>query len=132
MTAPRYDALMVLASLVLGFAIVAIGAFGVLLPGPMLHVASFRFRPAMLPVIFAVRLVVGAILFAAASDTRFPWTFRVFGVVSFAAAAAIPLIGERRIDTFRQFILVERPPKFVRVVSTAAIGFGAFLIYAVS
>ena len=72
MTAPRYDALMVLASLVLGFAIVAIGAFGVLLPAPMLHVASFRFRTAMLPVIFAVRLVVGTILIAAASDTRFP------------------------------------------------------------
>ena len=123
---------MVLASLVLGFAIVAIGAFGVLLPGPMLHVASFRFRPAMLPVIFAVRLVVGAILFAAASDTRFPWTFRVFGVVSFAAAAAIPLIGERRIDTFRQFILAKLQPAVVRVVSIAAIGFGGFLIYAVS
>ena len=72
MTAPRYDALMVPASLVLGFAIVAIGGFGVLLPGPMHHFASIRFRPGMLPVIFAVRLVVGTILIAAASDTRFP------------------------------------------------------------
>jgi hypothetical protein len=52
--------------------------------------------------------------------------------MSFAAAAAIPLVGERRIETFRRFILVERPPAFVRVVSAAAIGFGGFLIYAVS
>ena len=123
---------MILASLVLGLVIAAIGAFGVLLPGPLLHLASSRFKPGMLPVIFAVRLVVGAILLAAASDTHFPWTFRIFGGMSFAAAAAIPLVGERRIETFRQFILAKLQPAVVRVVSIAAIGFGGFLIYAVS
>ena len=117
--------------LVLGTLVVAIGILGVLLPRQLLGLASSRLRAGRLPVVFTLRLTVGVIFVTAASETLFPQTFRVLGYFSWATAAAIPLVGGRRIEAFRQWIVTEVRPAVVRVGATVAIGFGSFLIYAV-
>ena len=123
---------MTLLVLAFGVLVTLAGLFAVAVPNRALRLASLRFQPRMLPAVFVARLGVGLLLVMAAPDTRFPTTLRVGGCLLVAAAAAIPLAGQRRIETARLRILAWANPALVRAGAGAAIAIGGFLAYAVS
>jgi uncharacterized protein YjeT (DUF2065 family) len=75
-----------------------------------------------------VRVVIGAILLAEATNLRFPLAMKIIGGVSIAAAIGLLLIGQDRLDRFIAFWM-RKPDNLFRVSSVFAIAFGAFLVY---
>ncbi len=120
-------------AVVLAFGVLAsiFGVFAAVMPTRTLRLASLRFRPSMLPVVFMARLGIGVALVVSAPDTRFPAIVRVGGYLLVAAALAIPLVGERRIETARLRILAKASPALVRTGAAAVIAIGGFLVYTV-
>lgn len=100
-----------------------------------------RFREAISTVIekrsgfylaIGTRLLLGAALMTAASFSRFPRTFSVFGWIAIVAAVVLFLIGRRRFRDFAAWWLRKFSDPFMRVWLLAAVAFGAFLIYGVA
>ena len=77
-----------------------------------------------------VRVVLGIMLLATASASRFPQVLRVLGVIFLAVAAIWPLLGFKRLRRFVRW-WSDRPPVFIRAWMMVSVGVGAFLIYAV-
>jgi len=77
-----------------------------------------------------LRVVLGLLLLAAASESRFPQVLRVLGAISLVAAATSPLVGFVRLRRFVQW-WSDRSTGLVRIWSLVTVGFGMFLVYAV-
>jgi hypothetical protein len=123
---------MLLAVSAFGAIIALLGILGVLRPGGFIDVVSGPWQSRSgLYLAVLLRLVFGALLIAAASQSRFPLAFQILGIVSLAAAASIPIMGRRRIERWVAWWSV-RSPVVVRVWSVAAAAFGIFLVYAAS
>jgi hypothetical protein len=78
-----------------------------------------------------VRVVLGLALLGAASDSRFPLTFRVLGWIAIIAAIGIVVIGKARLRGFvSRFYRLQ--PGFVRAWLLIGLVFGGFLVYGVT
>ena len=115
---------------VLGVLIAAIGLMGVLTPRSLIALVQ-RYWPGPGRFWFAVsiRLVLGVVFLAVASDCRAPIVIRVIGVISVAAALGMIVLGTARLDRLIEWWL-GRPLPYVRLWASGAIAFGALLIYA--
>jgi hypothetical protein len=121
---------MTLAIAVLGLLVLALGALGVARPRSLMTLVERPWRSrAGLYVAVAFRAVVGVLLLAAASGTRFPWIVGAIGVLSVAAAVTLPVLGYERLRKQVDWWMA-RPDGFVRGWSVAACLFGAFLVLA--
>jgi hypothetical protein len=76
----------------------------------------------------SIRFVMGLAFWLAAPDSGHPTVFRVFGVITVAAAVALPIIGARGISRVLEWWR-QRPPIFVRVWGLTATGFALFLLW---
>jgi hypothetical protein len=114
-----------------GLVVFMLGVLGVARPQALIGLVDRPWRSrGGLYLAVVVRIALGILLLAAASSTRFPWTVGALGIVSLAAAVAMPFLGYERLRKFIEWWLV-RGDGFVRAWSLVACLFGAFLIYAV-
>jgi hypothetical protein len=113
-----------------GLFVLALGVLGVARPAALIGLVERPWRSrAGFHVAVGLRAVLGVLLLAAASSTRFPRVIGALGVLSLIAAVSIPLLGYERLRRFVEW-WVARPADFVRAWSLLACAFGSFLIYA--
>ncbi len=118
-----------LVAIVLGLAIVALGAVGIASPPRLLGIVGLLQTRAGLYLAAVVRLVLGAALFLSAADSRAPEVLRVLGVVIVVAGLITPFFG---LERYRRLLdwWSARGPTFVRVWAVFAAAFGLGLVYA--
>ena len=76
-----------------------------------------------------VRLVLGVLLIYQSDISRYPLAIEIIGWISIAAAIILAVIGRDNFMRLMSWALSQVKP-FGRVGGVAALGFGAFLIYA--
>jgi hypothetical protein len=112
-----------------GVLILALSVWGIGAPSRLMQfVHKVMERDAGIHAAILVRVILGLALLVAATDSRFPVTFRVFGWVAIIAAAGIAVIGKARLRGFvARFYRLN--PGFVRAWLLVGIVFGGFLVY---
>ncbi len=114
-----------------GAAIAGLGMLGFVRPRGLVGFLESTFQSrAGLYWAIGLRVVLGLLLLAAASESRFPQVLRVLGTISLVAAAISPLVGFARLRRLVQW-WSDRSTGLVRTWSLVTVGFGVFLIYAV-
>ena len=122
---------MTLVVALLGGAITLLGLVGIVRPSSLIRFVQTVWQsPRGLHLAIGLRVVFGLILLAAASESRFPATFRILGIISLVAAAVSLALGFARLRKFVGW-WVDRSPGFTRGWSIVSAGFGSFLIYGV-
>ena len=114
---------------------VALGAFYVLLgvmaaisPEWFVTVVDWGTRAGQL-VAAGIRVVAGGILLLAASTSRFPRTFSVFGAIALVAGLLIPVLPIEFWAEYMHWWMVDQLQPFRAVMFIAGTAFGAFIIY---
>ena len=121
---------MLFAIAVFGCFIAAMGLVGIVLPTALVRfLQSFWARPSGMYWAIGFRLVLGGLLIFAGPESRYPLTLQTLGVITVAAAVAVPLLGYLRLAQFVEW-WARQPPWLVRTWGLVAVAFGAFLVYA--
>jgi hypothetical protein len=119
-----------LAVAAIGVIACVLGLFGVVRPGSLTTcVKRLWSSPMGIGTTLALRISVGLILIAAASETRFPKILIAIGVLSLIKALFIPLLGRARQQNLFDWWCLQ-PTHYIRDWSLIACAFGIFLIYA--
>ena len=105
---------------------VLFGLTGVLWPEGLMQLATYSFSRTGLYVVAAARIVVGGLLFFAASSTRTPKTIRVIGLVILIAGIANALISPERAE-FLKVWLIARGPDTLRIAACFPLAAGIFV-----
>lgn len=114
-----------------GLLIVAIGLVGFIAPGVLVTILGHFVTSTGLYVAAAVRIAIGVVLLGAASTSRFPKTFRVFGILAVVFGLATPLVGVERAQALMNWWSAEAPLS-VRLWALVAVAVGGFILYAFS
>lgn len=111
--------------------ILVLSLYGVLLPDRLVRwVQGFMAGRQGLAVAIAVRILLAVLLWFTAPDSRTPTVFRVFAILTLAAAAVFPFVG---IDRIRKLIdYVASWPRWVlRLDCLLGVALGAFLLWSI-
>jgi len=113
-------------ALIIALMMVSLGLTGVLWPEALMQLANFSFTRSGLYVAAAVRIVMGALLFFAASSTRTPKTVRVIGLIILVAGIATALIPAERALAMKDW-WVARGPDTLRIAACFPLAVGIFI-----
>jgi hypothetical protein len=115
-----------------GSLILALSVWGIGAPARLMQfVRQLIERDAGILAAILVRVILGLALLGAASDSRFPGTFRVLGWIAIIAAVGIVVIGKARVRRLvTRFYRLQ--PGFVRASLLIGIVFGSILVYGVA
>jgi len=113
-------------ALIIALMMVSLGLTGVLWPEGLMQLANFSFTRSGLYVAAAVRIVMGALLFFAASSTRTPKTVRVIGLIILVAGIATALIPAERALAMKDW-WVARGPDTLRIAACFPLAVGIFI-----
>jgi hypothetical protein len=116
--------------LVFALAIAGLGAWGLVAPPALIAFVSRWQTPAGIALGAGLRLAFGVALLLAAPGSRAPLALQLLGGLSVLAAAALPLVGSARMETFVAW-WTRRSDAFVRAWSAVALAFGVLLVAAV-
>ena len=105
---------------------VLLGLTGVLWPEGLMQLATYSFTGTGLYVIGAVRIILGGLLFVAASATRTPKTIRVIGLIVLVAGIATALIPADRALAMKDMWLA-RGPDTLRIAACFPLAVGIFI-----
>ena len=94
------------------------------------HMQRYSHTASMHAMAVAVRVVLGIALIFYAEQSKFPLVLQILGWLSVIAAAILAVIPHKRFTKLINWI-VERFAGYARAGASAAVIFGAFLIYAV-
>jgi uncharacterized protein YjeT (DUF2065 family) len=108
---------------------VLLGLTGVLWPEGLMQFATYSFSRTGLYVAAAARIVLGGLLFFAASATRTPKTIRVIGLIILVAGIATALIPSDRAQLMKDWWLA-RGPDTLRIVACFPLAVGVFVAWA--
>ncbi|HZE56776.1 MAG TPA: hypothetical protein VE031_02870 [Chthoniobacterales bacterium] len=106
--------------------LVLFGLIGVLWPEGLMQLATYSFSRTGLYVVAAARVVLGGLLFFAASATRTPKTVRVIGLLILIAGIATAVISPERADLMKDW-LVARGPDTLRIAACIPLAAGIFV-----
>ncbi|MFV9672457.1 MAG: hypothetical protein ACNYZH_04465 [Acidimicrobiia bacterium] len=114
---------------VVGWALIGMGVLNVIRPTVLVRFLSLPTRPLFLLVVIG-RLVLGAALIGAASDSRFPNTLLVLGILTIVFSIAGLFFG---LGGFRALIkgFLALPSGAIRMWGLFAVLLGAFMVTAV-
>lgn len=105
-----------------------LGLTGVLWPEGLMQLATYSFTRSGLYVAAAVRIVLGALLFFAASSTRTPKTIRVIGLIILVAGVATALIPAERALAMKDW-WIARGPDTLRITACFPLAVGIFITF---
>lgn len=120
---------MLLLVVLIGVIIIAFSAFALYKPAFLRHSIEYWLEPGRLYLAMTIRICVGILLFAVASQARSPVLMRALGALMILAGVTIPVLGFDRIRTLADW-WQDRSDTVLRVWGLAAAGLGALLIYA--
>jgi hypothetical protein len=106
--------------------LVLFGLTGVLWPEGLMQLATYSFSRTGLYVVAASRVILGGLLFFAASATRTPKTVRVIGLVVFIAGIATAVFSPERADLMKDWLLA-RGPDTLRIAACLPLAVGIFV-----
>ena len=106
--------------------LVLFGLTGVLWPEGLMQLAKYSFSRTGLYVVAAARVVLGGLLFFAASATRTPKTIRVIGLLVLIAGIVTAVISPERADLMKDW-LVARGPDTLRIAACIPLAAGLFI-----
>ena len=106
--------------------LVLFGLTGVLWPEGLMQLATYSFSRTGLYVVAAARVVLGGLLFFAASATRTPKTVRVIGLLILIAGIVTAVISPERADLMKDW-LVARGPDTLRIAACIPLAAGLFI-----
>jgi len=106
--------------------LVLFGLTGVLWPEGLMQLATYSFSRTGLYVVAAARVVLGGLLFFAASATRTPKTVRVIGLLVLIAGIATAVISPERADLMKDW-LIARGPDTLRIAACIPLAAGLFI-----
>ena len=78
----------------------------------------------------AIRIVAGLVLLLAASTSKFPTVFRVFGGLALVAGMVLPFISLEFWGHMMDWWMVGHPTLFRAIMAIGAIAVGSFITYA--
>jgi hypothetical protein len=113
---------------VIGLAIMAAGAVGIIAPSALLWVAQHVVTMVELYVIAVVRVAIGSLLVAVASTSRAPKTLRVLGAITVIAGIITPFLGVARVQAIADWVS-QQGSGFLRVVALVALAIGGLVAY---
>src|SRR5256885_17049730 len=105
--------------------LVLFGLTGVLWPEGLMQLATYSFSRTGLYVVAAARVVLGGLLFFAASATRTPKTVRVIGLVILIAGIATAVISPDCAALMKTWLVV-RGPDTLRIEACLPLGVRLF------
>lgn len=114
-----------------GVLICATALVGLVLPAALTDLA--RQVAASKPLRIAavvIRILFGAVAIIAANATSYPLTMKIIGVIAIMAGTLIAMAGREKLEEWVNRI--SRDDKVFRLLSLAALAFGAFLLHAVT
>jgi hypothetical protein len=115
----------------IGLIIGAIGIAGVAAPSLLLEFGRSLLTPTALYIVSAFRIGIGVVLVWVAPVSRMPRVLRVLGILIIIAGVLTPFFGvERSRAVFDWWS--SQGPSFMRILASVAIGFGLFIVYAVT
>ncbi len=106
--------------------LVLFGLTGVLWPEGLMQLATYSFSRTGLYVVAAARVVLGGLLFFAASATRTPKTIRVIGLLILIGGIVTAVISPERADLMKDW-LVARGPDTLRIAACIPLAAGLFI-----
>ena len=106
--------------------LVLFGLTGVLWPEGLMQLAKYSFSRTGLYVVAAARVVLGGLLFFAASATRTPKTIRVIGLLVLIAGIVTAVISPERADLMKDW-LIARGPDTLRIAACIPLAAGLFI-----
>lgn len=112
----------------LGVFIVLIGVVGLLTPERFRSLFHSMSGQSLFATAILSRLGIGALLWWAADELRFPQVMRVLAAIAIIAAVGVLIIGRERLDKLVDWWLA-RSDSVLRASALLAAGFGAFLVY---
>ena len=113
-------------ALVIAALMVLLGLTGVLWPEGLMQLATYSFSRTGMYVVAAARIVIGALLFFAASSTRTPKTVRVIGLIILLAGIATALIPVERALEMKDW-WIARGPETLRIAACLPLAVGLFI-----
>ena len=113
-----------------GVLFLCLGAWVLFEPRGLVQFADVFLTSTGLWVAVALRLFIGALLWAAAKASRTPRTLKVLGALFMISAVALPVVGLERIRRIADWGAGLDDPA-LRVVSLVVIGLGAFIAWTV-
>jgi hypothetical protein len=113
---------------VIGWIIIAEGLLGIARPHLMLTAVLNWSPDLLLYVTVGSRIIIGLLLFFAASHCRLPRTTRVIGGITFVAGIVYAFLGSSRIGSMVQWVSAQ-PNGIIQLLYALAILLGAFLVY---
>lgn len=116
-------------AIAVGAAYVLMGVSVAIAPEWFLSITDWGSRRGLLTAA-AMRVVLGLVLFGAASTSKHPKTFRVFGTIALIAGVTMPFVPLDSWEQYMRWWLVENTSLFRWVFALAATLFGAFIAYA--
>jgi len=116
-------------AMVVGVAYVLLGLSLVVSPEWFVSAAFWGSRQGLLTAA-GIRVVVGVALLLAASASKYPKTFRVFGAIAVIAGLTMLFVPLDAWAEYMQWWIVENAAAFRWMLATAGTLFGAFVVYA--
>jgi hypothetical protein len=113
-------------ALLIAALMVLLGLTGVLWPEGVMPLMLYSFSRGGIYVAAAVRIVLGGLLFLAATATRTPKTIRVVGLILVIAGIATALIPLDRAQSIKDW-WVTRGPDTIRIVACFPLIAGIFI-----
>ena len=116
--------------------VIALFGLAICVAGLMILIAPDRFKALMNRwhgrprFVFAVivRVFLGALLWFAAANLKFPLVIKIIAAISILAAVVLLVVGQKRMDRFVDWWM-RMPDNVLRIWSIVAFAFGGFLIY---
>jgi uncharacterized membrane protein YidH (DUF202 family) len=103
-----------------------LGLTGVLWPEGLMQLATYSFSRTGMYVVAAARIVIGALLFFAASSTRTPKTVRVIGIIILLVGIGTALIPLERALEMKDW-WIARGPDMLRIAACLPLAVGLFI-----
>ena len=113
-------------ALLIAALLVLFGLTGVLWPEGLMQLATYSFSRTGLYVVAAARVVLGGLLFFAASATRTPKTIRVIGLLILIGGIVTAVISPERADLMKDW-LIARGPDTLRIAACIPLAAGLFI-----
>lgn len=116
----------------IGILIVLLSLWGIASPAQLIRtVHSVMNKSWGMPLAVGVRIILGVSLLFAAPASKFVVLFKALGWLALVAAAVIPVIGRKRLDSVLDWF--QALPRFVtRLWLMFGVLFGAFILYGIS
>ena len=113
----------------LGLVVCLLSAWGAIVPVRLIKlVGGVMDLPWGMYFAVIARLLLGLALITAASSSKFPVIFEVVGWLAIVAAAALPLVGRKRIVRLLRWF-EQQTPAIIRSWLLFGLVFGAFLVF---